>query len=354
MKILKLMIHIVLGTAVVVVLLAGIFLFYISQKDYIPPLVEELQLIQKQQKMVTRNTFSIISWNIGYAGLGREMDFFYDGGTRTRASEAETRRWLQNIKSFVESEPETDFWLFQEVDFHAKRSYGIDQSIELAHSLPLYNYALATNYDVPFVPVPITDAMGRVKAGLMSFSAYSPRIARRYAYPQIAGWPERLFLLDRCFIELRISVDVGKELVILNTHNSAFVDKQNLMDMELAVLRNKMIREFELGNYVIAGGDWNMNPPGIIASEFKGGYRFEPTKVSIPPNFVPDEWTVVFDPHTPSNRWVDQAYVPGKTPVTTLDFFIISPNVSVLNMEAIDLGFEQSDHNPVKLQFVLQ
>jgi len=31
-----------------------------------------------------QNTFSLINWNIGYAGLGQEMDFFYDGGEGVR------------------------------------------------------------------------------------------------------------------------------------------------------------------------------------------------------------------------------------------------------------------------------
>ena len=27
-------------------------------------------------------TFSVLTWNIGYAGLDKDMDFFYDGGTK--------------------------------------------------------------------------------------------------------------------------------------------------------------------------------------------------------------------------------------------------------------------------------
>ncbi len=354
MKIIKRIIQAMLGALVIAALFLGIFLFYISQKDYIPNPVEELQVIHKANKIVTGNTFNMIIWNLGYAGLGSQMDFFYDGGSRTRASEAETRQNMEGIKKYIQSQHDVDFWLFQEVDFHAKRTYGIDESIELAHCLPDYSYVAAVNYDVPFVPVPLSDPMGKVKAGLMSFSRFSPRMARRYAYPQIAGWPERLFLLDRCFSELRINIEFGKDLVILNTHNSAFIEKQNLMDMELAVIRNKILREYESGNYVIVAGDWNMNPPGLTASGFRAGYVFRSTKVFVPSDFISDEWNYAFDGSTPSNRWVDQPYVPGKTPVTTIDFFLTSPNVGILSVEAADLGFLFSDHNPVKLQFVLQ
>ena len=38
--------------------------------------------------VVTGESFNVVTWNIGYAGLDREMDFFYDGGTRVRPARA--------------------------------------------------------------------------------------------------------------------------------------------------------------------------------------------------------------------------------------------------------------------------
>ncbi len=354
MKKLKFMLSLIFGAVLLLVFLFGVFLFYIHLKDYIPQQVEELQVIHKQQKIVTGSSFELISWNIGYAGLGSEMDFFYDGGVKTRTTEPETRRYMDGISAFVKSQPSADFWLFQEVDFKAKRTYGMDQSVELAHSLPDFNYVMANNYVVPFVPVPISDPMGQVKAGMMTFSRFSPRMSRRYAYPQIAGWPDRMFLLDRCFIELRVSLGDGRELVVLNTHNSAFVDQQNLMDMELGVIHDKMLREYELGNYVIAGGDWNMNPPGFASSGFFPGHHFEPSAVNIGGGFLPEGWNFAFGKNAPTNRSLAKAYEKGVSGVALIDFFITSPNISVLDIETIDLNFAHSDHNPIRLRVLLQ
>ncbi|MBE0649927.1 MAG: hypothetical protein IH595_03700, partial [Bacteroidales bacterium] len=37
-------------------------------------------------KIVQDSIISILSWNIGYAGMGAETDFFYDGGKMVRPS----------------------------------------------------------------------------------------------------------------------------------------------------------------------------------------------------------------------------------------------------------------------------
>ena len=61
----------------------------------------------------------------------------------------------------------------------------------------------AKNYDVSWVPVPISNPLGKVDAGMMTFAKYAPIEASRYAYPNIASWPDNLFLLDRGFILMR-------------------------------------------------------------------------------------------------------------------------------------------------------
>ncbi len=353
-KIFKRMLQIVIGLFITVVFLLGLFLFYINYKDYIPEPIEELQIIHKRNRIVTEESFELISWNIGYAGLGKEMDFFYDKGKKTRTTQAMTEHYMQGITKFISSQPQVDFWLFQEVDFKAKRTYGLDESIVLANTLPNYNYVSALNYVVPFVPVPLTEPMGHVRAGMMSFSSYSPRLSRRYAYPLIAGWPDRMFLLDRCFIEMRFNLGEGRELVVLNTHNSAFIDNQRLMKQELDVIHAKMMSEYELGNYVIAGGDWNMNPAGFYPVDGYGGHRYKPVAVKIEDDFLPEGWQISFDSKAPTNRSLHQAYLKGDNETTTIDFYISSPNISVLGVETIDLDFVHSDHNPVRIKILLQ
>ena len=70
------------------------------------------------------DTLTVLSWNIGYAGLGDDMDFFYDGGKRVRDSR---RRTLENLRNIVAElrKADADIMLLQEVDCDSHRSYGI-------------------------------------------------------------------------------------------------------------------------------------------------------------------------------------------------------------------------------------
>lgn len=282
------------------------------------------------------------------------MDFFYDGGQQVRASKDLTNKYLDNILSFLKNQEAIDFILLQEVDFDAKRSYGLNQLNLIADAMAAHNFSTVINYKVSYVPVPLSEPMGRVKAGMMQLSKYLPSVENRHAYPQILPWPDRLFLLDRCFTESRFNLPNGKELIVINTHNSAFVDQQELMEKELAVIRSFMLMEYQKGNYVVAGGDWNMNPPSFKPAENYNGHIYAASAVAISGDYLPADWIIAFDPAIPSNRHLNQAFVKGVTPTTTIDFFIVSPNIQVLKLEAIDLDFANSDHNPVFIELMLK
>lgn len=337
------------------ILLLGVFLFYINFSDYAPLNKEKLRISGAAFKSeITSGQLNLLTWNIGYAGLGKEMDFFYDGGQKVMASREQTENWLSGILGFVAKSKKIDFFLFQEVDFESNRSYDIDQSLQLKAVLPAFDEVTAINYKVPFVPVPLSQPMGRVVAGMMTFSNYSIRNSYRHAYPQIASWPNRMFLLDRCFIETRIKVENGAELVLLNTHNSAFINDPRRMQLELETIKKVMLEEYEKGNYVVAGGDWNMNPPDFKPVNGYGGHLFEAAAVHIPAGFLPEGWQYAFDASVPTNRMLNEAYLKKVTGSTTFDFFIVSPNVQAADVQTIDLGFAQSDHQPVLLEIYLQ
>jgi endonuclease/exonuclease/phosphatase family metal-dependent hydrolase len=332
-----------------------VFVVVISLSDYTPKPMEDIDISPKHDFMtVVPDTFSLISWNIGYGGLGQEMDFFYDGGKQVRASKNKTSEWFEKISLWLKEREQTDFVLLQEVDFKARRSYRMPQHSLLSEVLSKHHQTRAVNYDVLFVPVPLRAPMGYVKAGMMTFSLQQPVVSRRHAYPSISGWPERLFLLDRCFIETRYNLSNGKELVVLNTHNSAFISDQQLMLEELRVIKQIMESEALAGNAVVAGGDWNMNPPGFVPAGNYSGHRFVSLPVAIPDDFFGHNWQFVFDPAAPSNRHLDQPYAKGLTGSTTIDFFIVSDQLEVLETTVNDLNFESSDHNPVTIRLRLK
>ena len=74
---------------------------------------------------------------------------------------------------------------------------------------------------------------------------------------------------------------------------------------------------------------------------------------------LPDEpgWLFVSDNRVPSCRLLNQPYDPADTANTqyyVIDGFIISPNVQLEMVETLNLGFTNSDHNPVHLRISLR
>ena len=195
--------------------------------------------------------------------------------------------------------------------------------------------------------------MGRVVAGIATYSQFKPLQAKVQYYDAYFPFLQRLVLLKRCFVLLRFGLNNGKELVIVNTHNSAFDSTGALRRRELAILDSALKSEYHRGNYVVAGGDWNSNPRG-----FNVGSVISCDKVTLvdPPvesDFLPG-WQFVFDPRQPSNRNVDMPYKKGVTKTTIIDFFAVSPNVEVKSVSTIPMGFAFSDHQPVVMEVRLK
>lgn len=359
MKTLKNILRISLKTiliilVILIVALAG-FLVYSTLNDYSPPATETIKPAGAPgQRHITYAELSFITWNIGYCALGKEMDFFYDGGKNMRPDPALYNQYLNGVFNFLAKNDSIDFMMLQEVDLNAHRSYNTNQVDAIKEALPSHTYAFAMNYNVDFVPMPPTNPMAGVQSGQITYSKYAPVAADRYAYPLNYPWPMKLFMLDRCFIMERFRVVNGRELIVINTHNSAFADADQLRLYELWMLRGFMLNEYEKGNYVIAGGDWNQSPFDHDSLNFFGNYFRLPGVSTIPADFWPQGWTWAYDRHTPTNRNVDEAYRPGLTPTSILDFFIVSPNVKVLGTKVLPTNFEFSDHQPVYMRVQLQ
>ncbi len=324
---------------------------YLTITDYKPDL--EIKISNNDNaEILNKNTFDIITWNIGYAGLGEDMDFFYDGGTKVRTSKERTIENLKAITDFIK-EKDLDFFIFQEVDINAKRTYNINE-LDTLKKYKTDKYFYAPNYRVKYVPVPLLEAMGSVESGLVTVSKADAKSSARFAFPGNYTWPKSLFLPDRCFTVNRYPIKNGKELLIINTHNSAF-DDGSLKKQQLNTLKEFIENEYKNGNYVVLGGDWNQNPPNMNNNKF-GGYTENTSFIltSIDTDFFSKDWQFAFDNTNPTNRALTAPYEKGETSVTILDFFLLSPNIDIIEVETFHLNFKNSDHNPVHLKFKLK
>lgn len=347
---------IILITVLLIIVFVAVFLVMVlaAVTNYSPEDVEELEVYGNGNKgRPNTDELSFMTWNIGYCGLGREMNFFYDDGRMVRPDKQQHLKYQKGIQNYLQEQDTIDFICFQEVDVHSKRSYFSDQWQLFLQNLEDHYGTFAFNYDVRFVPMPVWEPMGRVKSGLSTFSRYEPENAERYAFKGNYRWPMRWFMLDRCFIKSVFPLENGRKLVLLNTHNSAF-DDGSLRQEQLQVLRTVMISEYEKGNFVVTCGDWNMNPPGFLAWKIHNGDMVKTILPTIEKDYLPKGWKWAFDPKIPTNRELMESYLKTRTVTTIIDFFVLSPNIELLEVHAGDLGFEDSDHNPVFLKVRLR
>jgi endonuclease/exonuclease/phosphatase family metal-dependent hydrolase len=335
------------------VLYIAIVIGYSTLTAFKPGQEEKLPVDHRGNKMIIPgDEISLMTWNIGYAGLGKEMDFFYEGGKQVRPSPELNTKYLEGIISHIRSDTAVNLILIQEADFHSKRSFYINQHLRIAEVLTGLSSTFAVNYKAGYVPVPLTLPMGRVHSGLSIFSEFNLPEADRISAPGRHAWPKRLFMPNRCFLKARFPTGTGKDLIVWNIHNSAFGDEADLRAAELSHLRNLATEAYTNGNYVIVGGDWNQNPPGMDPEKIRD---YIPKEIwPVERDYFPEGWTWAFDPFIPTNRDVDQPFDPEKTTCTIIDYFLVSPNIDVIEVKTTDLQFEHSDHHPVTLRIILR
>lgn len=336
----------------VILLFAG-FLAYSTITWYNPEAKLILSESSKIDVIHCDSVYEALAWNIGYAGLGSNMDFFYDRGTKVRDTKERTIANLDSIRNFINRHSAIPFILLQEVDVNSKRSYHINQKDSIAKDTRKHN-TIALNYSSFFVPVPPTEPMGKVKSGVVSYCDYEPIESVRFAYPGMFGWPNRLFNLRRCMLVNRYKTSNNKDFVLINTHMSAF-DDGSLKKQEMQFVKDFVIAEFEKGNYVLVGGDWNQSPPDFKITTFGDNFESEVFKLTnITSDFLPQGWKWVYDASSPTNRYLNEVYTEGKTFRSILDFFLVSPNIEVAGSKTRDLNFQFADHNPVFIEFILK
>ena len=327
--------------------------------DYQP--VDKIPLTAHKKaatKIIEDSTLSFITWNMGYGGLGAESNFFYDdggffssGNKMIRTPAEYVNKNIKGATDFLASN-KADFYLLQEVDVESKRSYYRNQLSEYEQQLSQYASFFAPNYVVDRVPIPIFEpwqVYGKVYSGLGTLSRFRAKIATRLQLPGKFEWPTRIFQLDRCLAFHRFEINNGKELVVINLHNSAYDSGGFLKKQQMDFLKEKVISEYEKGHYVIVGGDWNQCPPDFKFDQFMPNRAEGYFQSNIKKDFLPAGWKWGYDPQTPTNRKTANPYKKGTTFETLIDFFLVSPNVQILSVEGVSQDFNFSDHQPVKM-----
>ena len=318
--------------------------------DYNPEKVINLQ-VEDNSETIAPLEITLFDWNIGYAGLGKDEDFFLDGGKTSVPEKSHVEKYMEDIANIIKENP-ADIYLIQEIDLKSHRSYNLNELEYLKkNALKSYGVTYAINYNVLFVPVPFTNPMGKVKSSLATFSKYKIDEAKRLKLPGEYSWPTKVFQLDRCILLSRIPVKNGKSLVILNIHPSAYDSGGALRKQQIDFILKTAEEEYKNGNYVIIGGDWNseLTKNNFEYTESKPEFYVELSK-----DMKLNSWKWAVDESVPTNRSVAFPYSKGKNFVTVIDGYYVSPNIEIEYVKNLDYQFRSSDHNPVILKVKLK
>ena len=109
--------------------------------------------------------------------------------------------------------------------------------------------------------------------------------------------------------------------------------------------RSKCLFKDIYGRGIIIGGDWNQYPDGYEPSSDETGNPYF-SIAALDYECMQEYGKTFYGRECKTLRYL-YAPLDSSTTRTISDFFFVSDGISVISTQAIDLGFENSDHNPV-------
>lgn len=283
---------------------------------------------------------SILNWNLGYAGLGKDSDFYMDGGEMFKPPSKDTVKTnLAGIRGLL-ADNKSDFHIFQEISEPDMLTLGVNVLGGVKAELSEYSMHYSSDFRTKFLPTPWA-----LRHGLGVFNRIN---ADPVSIIRLVNEPTRLGgIVERQYhiAATEFTHADGSEWVLLNIHLSAFDEGGNIRLKQLNELIKIANNYFISGKHVIVGGDWNIQ---LTDTEFptttKEEFLFWRTK--LPREKILPGWQIVVDETTPTMRSNERPYIKGENFTSIIDGFMVSPNVEVRSIKTIDTNFEFTDHQP--------
>ena len=111
-------------------ILAGGLLGFLTVVEWKPEAAEPVDFPSGGKTLSPGDELTVLTWNLGYAGLGKESEFIFDGGGLYAPSEEQVSGYFDGIRSAI-AENEADVRFLQEIDQDSARSYHIDMISEI-------------------------------------------------------------------------------------------------------------------------------------------------------------------------------------------------------------------------------
>ena len=348
----------------IVLTLSG-YIIYLSATYYRIEDNISLEINNNLENKISFNTdYKISTYNLGFGAYTQDFTFFMDTGVmkdgtkitgnQSRAKSKESVIECTNGAIQTISQTNSDFIFFQEVDTSSHRSYFVNQYKMLSEAFANYTNVFASNFHSGYLFYPLTKPHGSVQSGIVTYSKYGITDSVRKSFPIDEGFFSKFFDLDRCFSVSRVGINnSNKELVLINLHMSAYDEGGKIRAKQLELLCSFISEEYNKGNYVIAGGDWNHDIANSL-NTFETQQEIPEWVNVINEEDIPENFSFATSKDVPTCRSAEIPYTKGVNYTVVIDGFIISDNIEAVQSQNIDTNFEYSDHNPATLTFKLK
>ena len=219
---------------------------------------------QIESPPTTVDTIKVMTWNIRF-GIGR-VPWFGDGcGDRVIFSKDEIYPNLEGLVARIR-EIQPDILMLQEVDVESKRTGYIDQ-VQWLLDHTYFNYgAYASMWQAQYVP---SDGLGRINTGNAILSRWEITEAERIQL-NLRGDQDALtkyFYLRRNILKTKIALPGVASFYVVNAHLDAF-STDDTKRLQIERVKEEFDKLSSAGAIFVAGGDFNLIPPGSDSTDF--------------------------------------------------------------------------------------
>ena len=326
------------GIALLLALWIGAFLMVNREVAAKPRDVERVARMDLSQ---AGETIDVLTWNLGYGGLGAGSDFIADGGMHYLPPSADAARAnAAGIAEFLRAQQDVDVVLLEELAHAGPVNYWTNLKAAVDNALPNRDVIYFADFKNRLMPWPLAMSHGQ--------GIYSRLAVEEADVVALPAEDSGIFGVRRRYASTVARLNGG--WTIASVHLAAFDDDAIVRTRQLRELLAWAEREYQGGRHVVIGGDWNFQ---LAATGFANTTeeRFLFWLYPFPQDALPEGWRIVCDPSIPSVRTNERPYRRDENYTTVIDGFIVSPNVAAESVSGFDLDFQHSDHQPVRARF---
>lgn len=324
----KSILYILLGLLVSIVL----FYFWASSSNLKSSEYASIFQFEYEDLEFETDSFRLMTYNMGYLSgmtnnrpIDTDRDFFDKNLDRMNAL-------LEDLN--------VDVVCFQEIDFHSKRSYYVDQLDGIAESGSYPHASRVINWDKKYVPFPywpISNHFGEVLSGQAILSNFPIDDNERIELARADYvFYYNAFYLDR-LAQLNILSIGGRDVLVMNVHLEAWdAETREAQADQLIELYKKYENEYP----IILVGDFNSTPPGA-----KDPYEVEKTIEKI---LAVDGLEMATESSAYFKDEFSYFTFNSVEPYIKIDYiFYDSRKLRVKNVRVVNEAMDISDHLPV-------